>query len=79
MSVFRRGVRIAKGAHVDELPSEDEDSESDDDLDLDAREEAEVSDEGEDDSGPVLPYLRETLPLSQHQRSMHTKNFWMAS
>lgn len=56
MSVFRRGVRIAHGAHVDELPSDDSDSDTEDELEMHAREEkAEVSDVGEeeDDSGPV--------------------------
>ena len=72
MSVFRRGVRIAKGAHVDELPSDDDDSDTEDEVELHAREEAEVSDAGEDDSGPVLPYPRETPPVSQHQQSKET-------
>lgn len=80
MSVFRRGVRIAHGAHVDELPSDDSDSDTEDELEMHAREEkAEVSDVGEeeDDSGPVLSYPSDTGE-SQHQRSMHMRHVRLA-
>jgi len=49
MSVFRRGVRVARGAAVDELPSDDSDSDSEDDSTMSAREE----ESDEDGQGPV--------------------------